>query len=61
MTTTGRTIISDIEHLADVIDRAYDSGAWDEPEARAAVDAALDLLPWRGPRRREGRGSPRAR
>ncbi|CAN5767886.1 hypothetical protein BH24ACT14_BH24ACT14_16250 [soil metagenome] len=44
MTTTGRTIISDIEHLADVIDRAYDSGAWDEPEARAAVDAALDLL-----------------
>jgi len=43
-TDTGRTIISDIDSLRDVIDGAYQDGTWNGPEARAAVDTALDLL-----------------
>ncbi len=32
------------DELAAIVDRGYDEGAWDEPETRAAVDEALDLL-----------------
>lgn len=36
--------MTDTDQLAQVIDAAYDAGTHDEPEVRAAVDTALDLL-----------------